>query len=115
LSSDWVTKLLLTVIAACLALLVAQGYREGAGAGASGLGEGRFRLTFVPGARMLVRIDSDTGKTSKAQFPDLKAWTPVADSPSELLDEVPAEAGEDPAPSPPQAVAPEEPGGAVTP
>jgi hypothetical protein len=115
MSSDWVTKLLLTVIAVCLALLVAQGYREGAGAGASSPGEGRYGLTFVPGARMLVRIDSETGKTSKAQFPDLKVWTPVADSPSELLDEAPAEAVENPAPSPPQAAAPEEPAGAVTP
>jgi hypothetical protein len=107
LSTDWYSKLVLTVIAVCLAVLVLQGQREGA----ASLDEGRYRLTFVPMARMMFRVDSQTGKTSKALFPDVKIWTPVADSPAELLDAV----AELPGPTAPEAAAPEAPEDAVTP
>jgi hypothetical protein len=102
LSTDWYSKLVLTVIAVCLALLVVQGHREGA----ASPDEGRYRLTIVPMARMMFRVDSDTGKTWKALFPDVKIWTPVADSPAELLD---AAAAELPGPTAPEAAAPEAP------
>jgi len=113
LSSDWYTKLILTVIAACLGLLVAQSYREGA----SGAEGGRYSLTFVPMARMMFRIDSETGETWKGLFPDVKIWTPVADSPSELLDEVSAEVSAEalahPEPPAPAAAPPEAPAAAA--
>ena len=99
MSTDWYSKLVLTVIAVCLALLVVQGHREGA----ASAGEGRYRLTVVPMARMVFRFDSETGETSKALFPDAKIWTPVADSPAELLDAAVAEL---PEPTAPEAAAP---------
>ena len=105
MSTDWYSKLVLTVVAICLALLVLQGYRAGGGAGASGSEEDRYRLTVVPMARMVLRFDSETGETWTALFPELRIWTPVADTPAELLDRNAAEAPEAPAP---EAPAPEE-------
>lgn len=101
MSTDWYTKLVLTVVAVCFALVVVQGYRGGAEVGASGSEEGRYRLTVVPMARMILRFDSDTGRTWKATLPDLKVWTPVADSPAEMLEGVTLEA------PPPEVMAPE--------
>jgi hypothetical protein len=106
LSTDWYSKLVLSVVAICLALLVLQGYRAGGGAGASGSEGDRYRLTVVPMARMVLRFDSETGETWTALFPELRIWTPVADTPAELLDKNAAEAPEAPAP---QAPAPEAP------
>ena len=116
MSTDWYTRLMLTVIAGSLALLVVQGFHEGTGAGAPGPEEeGRFRVTFVPMARMMFRVDSATGKTWRAIFPDVKIWTPVADSPAELLDEAVGEPPGSPAPEAAAPAAPEAPGDAVTP
>jgi hypothetical protein len=96
LSTDWYTRLVLTVIAVCLALMVVHGFR--AGAGASGPEGDRYRLTPVPIARMMIRFDAESGKTWKALFPDLEIWTPIADSPAELLERAIAETPEAPAP-----------------
>ena len=87
MSTDWYTKLVLTVVAVCLALLVYQGHRDaGSGAsGAPGAEEGRYHLTPMPMARMVLRFDSQTGRTWKSLFPDLNAWEPVADSADERL------------------------------
>lgn len=104
MSTDWYTRLVLTVIAVCLGVLVVQGYRDGDGA--SGPEGGRYRLTVVPMARMMLRIDADTGETWKAMFPDLNIWTPIADSPAELLEQAIAETPEAPAP---EAAAPKDP------
>jgi hypothetical protein len=104
LSTDWYTKLVLTVVAVCLALMVVQGYRGGAEAGAFGSEEGRYRLTVVPMARSVLRFDSDTGRAWKASLPDLKVWTPIADSPAEMLEGTSLEATEAP---PPEVMAPE--------
>ena len=115
MSTDWYTRLVLTVIAVCLALMVVQGFRTGAGAGASGPEEDRYRLTPLPMARLLLRFDAETGKTWKTLFPELKIWEPVADSPAELLEQAidEAPAPEAPAPAPeapaPGARAPEDP------
>ncbi len=95
LPTDWYSKLMLTVIAVCLALLLAQQYRGDAAA--TGAVADRFRLTPLPMIRMLLRFDSETGQTSKAMFPDLKVWTPVADSLADILDEPAAELDEAPA------------------
>jgi hypothetical protein len=103
LSTDWYSKLVLSVVAICLALLVLQGYRADGGAGSQ---EGRYRLTVVPMARMLLRLDSETGKTWTALFPELRSWTPVADTGVELLDRNAAEAQEVPAPEAPAAESP---------
>jgi hypothetical protein len=109
LSTDWYTRLVLTVVAVCLALLVAQGYREGAGA--PGSEDGRYRLNVVPMARTVLRFDSETGTTWKTIFPELKIWTKVAESPAELLEgaiDAPAEAPrEAPATEAPEVVDPE--------
>ncbi|MGH7287040.1 MAG: hypothetical protein ACREI8_03375 [Myxococcota bacterium] len=101
MSTDWYTKLVLTVVAVCLALMVVQGYRGGAEASASGSEDGRYSLTPLPMARMMLRFDSDTGRTWKATLPDLKVWTPVADSPAEMLE------GMTPVAPPPEVMAPE--------
>jgi hypothetical protein len=101
LSTDWYTRLVLTVIAVCLALMVVHGFRSGAGAGASGPEEDRYRLTPLPLARLVLRFDAETGKTWKAMFPDLNSWAPIADSPAELLEQVIAETPKAPAPEAP--------------
>jgi hypothetical protein len=107
LSTDWYTRLVLAVIAVCLGLLVVQGYRDGDGA--AGPEEDRYRLTPLPIARMVLRFDAETGKTWKSMFPDLNIWTPIADSPAELLEQAIAETPEAPAPEAetPEAPAPE--------
>lgn len=98
MSTDWYTRLVLTVIALCLALMVVHGFLAGAGTGGTGPEEDRYRLTVVPMARMVLRFDAESGETWKAMFPNLDIWTPIADSPDELLDEAIAETPEAPAP-----------------
>jgi hypothetical protein len=115
LSTDWYTKLVLTVLAVCAAILVAQDLREaGAGAGEGG----RYTVQAFPMARMMIRTDTETGKTWRASFPELKVWIPIADEPLETLDDAaPAKpepreeaeqaAPEAPAEAPPTAPTPE--------
>ena len=90
MSTDWYTRLVLTVVAVCLVLLVVQGQRGDGGASVSE--DGRYRLTVVPMARMAVRFDSETGAAWKAIFPELKVWTKIAETPAELLDRPPTPA-----------------------
>jgi hypothetical protein len=98
LSTDWYTKLVLTVIAASAAFLVA----EHVNGGDDGGGEGRYRLQAIPMGRILLRLDTETGQTWTAALNQPKAWTEIAESPIDLLDDAAAEAAADePAPAPP--------------
>jgi len=92
LSTDWYTKLVLTVLAACAVFIAVQDFRGG---GSRGGEEGRYRLQVLPMGRMMLKIDSETGKTWKAMFPEPKVWTPIADEPVETLDDAAPEAPED--------------------
>jgi hypothetical protein len=93
LANDWYTKLVLTVLAASVAVLAVQSLRGGSEALA---GAGRFQLQILPMGRMMVKIDSETGKTWRAKFPDPAAWNEIADSMADTLDDEPqADADED--------------------
>jgi hypothetical protein len=92
LANDWYTKLVLTVLAASVAALAVQGLRGGS---EPVVGEGRFRLQILPMGRLMVKIDSETGKTWRARFPDPTVWTEIADSMTDKLDDAPSEAEED--------------------
>ena len=102
---DAYVKTVLTVIAACLLLQVAQGFGL---AGTPGLGPEascsperaeRYRLQPIPIARALVRLDVATGRTWTMPLqPDKeKLWTPVDEIPSQPTAR---EEGEDAAPRP---------------
>ena len=111
MATDWYTRLVLTVVAICLAFLTLQSLSVVGTASGSGEEEGRYRLTVVPMARMAIRFDSQTGTSWTALFPDLKIWTKIAETPSELLDAAvaglpPAPAPEAPAAAPPAPPAP---------
>ena len=98
MATDWYTRLVLTVVAICLAVLTLQSFGVVGTASGSGEEEGRYRLTVVPIARMAIRFDSQTGTSWTALFPDLKIWTKIAETPSDLLDA--AVAGLPPTPTP---------------
>jgi hypothetical protein len=69
--TDAYTKLLLTVIAACLVLLVVQGFRASEDATPSAE---RFRVIPVPMGRVMLRIDTETGKTWQTPLPGSVEW-----------------------------------------
>jgi len=85
---DAYVKTVLTVIAACLLLQVAQGFGLGATPG-SGQAESsspeRYVVQAIPMARLLFRIDRVTGQTwtMPLQRDQPKFWTPIDESPSE--------------------------------
>jgi hypothetical protein len=106
LSTDWYTKLVLTVLAVCAALIAAHDLR---GDRSPVAGEGRYRLQVFPMGRMMLKIDSETGQTWRAFFPEPKVWMPIADEPVDTLDDAPREAPEDPDAEEPDAEAPESP------
>ena len=117
MATDWYTKLVLTVLAACAALLVARDF-QGASP-APGSEEGRFRLQVIPLARMMLKIDSETGETWRTNFPNPKAWHLIGEEPLDGLDDATPEAGgeetgapEAAAPQAPPAAAPEAPAAA---
>jgi hypothetical protein len=85
LSTDWYTKLVLTVLAVCAAVLVARDFTGAAGGMSSE--EGRFRIQAIPMARLMLKIDSQTGETWRAAFPDPKSWVPIAAGPVDTLAE----------------------------
>lgn len=92
LSTDWYTKLVLTVLAVCAAIIAAQDLRDTH----SGPGEeGRYSVQAFPMARMMVKTDTETGKVWRADFPELKVWRPIADEPLDTLDDAAPEPGED--------------------
>jgi hypothetical protein len=92
LSTDWYTKLVLTVLAVCAAIIAAQDLR---GTDSRANGDGRYNVQAFPMARMLLKTDTETGKTWRATFPELKVWLPIADEPLETLDDVVPGEGED--------------------
>jgi hypothetical protein len=96
LSTDWYTKLVLTVIAASAAFLVAERLnRENAG------GEGSYKLQAIPMGRLLLRINTETGETWRTALNKPNAWKPIAESPIEAEGEsAEATAAADPAPAP---------------
>ena len=106
LSTDWYTKLVLTVLAVCAAIIAAQDLRDtsnGPGGGS------RYNVQALPMVRMMLKIDTETGKVWRANFPELKAWLPIADEPLDTLDvDEPKEAEpEAPAAPPPAPAAPD--------
>ncbi len=87
LSTDWYTKLVLTVLAASAAFLAVQRLES-----APAAGEGRFRLQAVPMARLLLLLDTDTGKTWTTAINKPDAWQEIAASPIDKLGQTAAEA-----------------------
>jgi hypothetical protein len=86
---DAYAKILLTVIAACLMLLVAQGFglagTPGPGQVSAGSGEtvDRFQMLPIAMARQMFRFDRLTGQTwtMPLQLEADRFWTPVDESP----------------------------------
>lgn len=109
LSTDWYTKLVLTVLAVCAAIVAAQDLRDTrSGADA----QGRYSVQAFPMARMMVKTDTETGKVWRAEFPELRVWKPIADEPLETLDDaapVPDEDVDEPEETAPEAPAAAEP------
>jgi hypothetical protein len=98
---DAYAKTVLTVIAACLLLQVAQGFGLAGAAGPDPAGAGageRYVVQPVPMIRLLLRIDRATGRTwsMPLQLDKERFWTPIEDAPPEPM------AGEERAPSPPE-------------
>jgi len=112
LATDWYTKLVLTVLAACAVAFAAHELRgSGSGSGPA-TEEGRFRIQIIPMARMMLRIDSETGKTWRTSFPEPKVWLPIADEPVDTLDDEEPESDElvdEPEQTEPEPPAPAEP------
>ncbi len=87
MASDLYTKFMLTIVAACLALLVAQGFGLGAPAAeepasASALASEIERYRFVPVgmAGLLLRLDRQTGETwSMPLRGETRVWTPIGE------------------------------------
>ena len=86
---DAYVKTLLTVIAACLLLLVAQGFGLARTPAASLDATGRYLLQPIPVARLLIRMDRVTGKTWTAAITGEEAdiWVPVDEFPDEPVEE----------------------------
>jgi hypothetical protein len=86
---DAYAKTVLTVIAACLLLLVAQGFGLSGTPGAAPEATGRYLLQPIPMARLLIRMDRVTGQTwttsIKGEEADL--WMPIDEVPTELAEE----------------------------
>jgi hypothetical protein len=117
LATDWYTKLVLTVLAVCAALLVARDFQGASPTPRSE--EGRFRLQVIPMARMMLKIDSETGETWRTNFPKPEAWELIGEESTDGLDEAAPEPGAEEAGAPeaaasqaPPAAAPEAPAAA---
>ncbi len=85
MASDGYLKAVLTVMAACLVVLVAQGFGVGSRVcGATAVGgahkEGRYQIVPIPIARTLLRLDQATGKTWRSSLPKPMAWAEVDES-----------------------------------
>ena len=88
---DAYVKTVLTVIAACLLLQVAQGFglagTPGQVSSSSSETADRYTLQPIPMARLLFRFDRVTGRTwtMPLQTPEERFWTAVDESPPEPL------------------------------
>jgi hypothetical protein len=88
---DAYAKTVLTVIAACLALQVAQGFGLAGTPGpaqasaSSGETPDRFQMLPIPMARQVFRFDRATGQTwtMTLQLEEKHFWTPVPETPPE--------------------------------
>jgi hypothetical protein len=85
---DAYAKTILTVIAACLLLQVAQGFGLVGAAGqvssSSSDSAGRYMLQANPMARLIFRFDRATGRTwtIPLQFQKQKVWTLIGEAPA---------------------------------
>lgn len=90
METDAYTKAVLTVVALCLLLLVAQGFGLGPASGAkagcevadaadSTTAGKRFEFLPIPMARAAFRMDNQTGETWWMKFPSGRAWTPIGE------------------------------------
>jgi hypothetical protein len=88
METDAYTKAVLTVVAVCLLLLVAQGFGLGpelgakAGSGSAEIADSssagkRFEFLPIPMARAAFRMDNQTGETWWMKFPGGRAWVPI--------------------------------------
>ena len=86
---DAYVKTVLTVIAACLLLLVAQGFGLAGTPGASPETAGRYLLQPIPMARLLIRMDRVTGETWTTSIKGEEAdiWMPIDEFPTEPAEE----------------------------
>jgi hypothetical protein len=90
---DAYAKIVLTVIAACLALQVAQGFGLAAPPGSgevnssSAVTGDRFQMLPIGMARQLFRLDRATGQTSTMplQPEENLFWTPVEETPPKAM------------------------------
>ncbi len=81
MQADIYTRFMLGVVAACLALLVAQGFGiASSGASARGdepAGTERYKILPLARGRVTVRLDSATGETWRLALPGRDAWEPM--------------------------------------
>ena len=86
---DAYVKTVLTVIAACLLLQVAQGFRLAATPGAGPEAAERYLLQPLPRAGLLIRMDRVTGRTwtISVKGEDADLWMPIDEVPTELAEE----------------------------
>ena len=86
---DAYAKTVLTVIAACLLLLVAKGFGLTGTPEAAPEATSRYLLQPIPMARLLIRMDRVTGRTWTASFKGEEAdlWIPIDELPAEFTEE----------------------------
>ena len=88
---DAYVKTVLTVIAACLLLQVAQGFgiagTPGQVSSSSSENAGRYTLQPIPMVRLLFRFDRATGRTwtMPLQPQKKKFWAPIDEAPPEAM------------------------------
>ena len=112
MAADAYLRIVLTVIAVCLLMLVVQGFQRNellAGAAdAPATLTDRFQFVPVMRSRMAFRFDKMTGATSKMPFPQSTGWVSVPELGAEEP-EVEAPATEPPTPPPGAAEVPRPP------
>ena len=95
MSTDWYTKLVLTVLAASAVFLAMQHFDEDASGG-----EARYRLQAIPMGRLLLRLDTETGRTWTAALGKPDVWREIAESPIDKAVDEETAAAEPEAPAP---------------
>jgi hypothetical protein len=86
---DAYVKTVLTVIAVCLLLMVAQGYGLAGTPGASPETGGRYLLQPIPRAGLMIRLDRVTGRTwtTSIKGEEAELWMPIDEVPTDLPEE----------------------------